>query len=325
MTFGYPYLLLLLLVAPLLALYYRRAVRRDREARDMLAHPASLAHMGIGMPDRRKLLIPAMVIGAAALVSVALARPLGPPSGAGERTAGMDVIVALDISDSMGVQDVPESRLSSAKAFVSKLVSESPDNRYGLVLFSGDAIVSCPLTMDQDAFLTFLSDADFARADIPGTAIGEGILSAATRFKKDELARAVVVITDGENTYGADPVKAAETAKNRGLKVYTVGVGTAEGGRIPAGADFFGNIQYKRDREGRVVNSRLDDAALREIASSGGGMYINASDAGTFKALGNELRAKSGKKVKDPFKDAREYGPYFALAAFCLVLVATAL
>ena len=315
----------MLVLAPLLALYYYRANNRDKAARDSLARPESLAVMGLDGPNRKRLITPALVIGAAALASIALARPLGPPSGVGERTAGMDVIVALDISDSMAVPDAGDSRLAVAKSFVSKLVAANPNNRYGLVLFSGDAVVSCPLTMNQDAFLTFLADADYARADLPGTAIGEGILSAATRFKKDELKRAVVVVTDGENTYGADPVKAGETAKEKGLTVYTVGVGTAGGGRIPSGADFFGNVQYKRDREGQVVVSKLDEAALKQIASAGGGSYLSASDAGSVKTLAGELTAKGNKKVTDPFKDAKEYGPYLAFAAFCLVAVAIAL
>ncbi len=325
MVFGYPYMLLLLLVALGLAIFYLRAHRRNRKARELLARPESLAAMGLGKSGKGGVIAASLITGAAALAAIALARPLGPPAGGGFRTAGMDVVVALDISDSMAVQDAPGGRLSAAKDYIRRLVSARPDNRYGLVLFSGDAVVSCPLTIDRGAFIEFLSDADFPREGLPGTNIAEGIRAAAERFKKSGLPRAVVVVTDGENTYGPDPAAAAGAARDDGFKVYTVGVGTAEGGRIPSGADFFGSVQYKRDREGRIVVSRLDKDALRKAAEAGGGRYFDASDSGSVGALADELTVRGAKRVKDPFKDAREYGPYLAFAGFCLATMAIAL
>jgi Ca-activated chloride channel family protein len=236
--------------------------------------------------------------------------------------AAMDVIVALDVSDRMGVADVKSNRLTSAKDFVKKLVLAAPNNRYGLVLFSGDAVITCPPTLDHDAFMTFVDDADFQRANLPGTAIGEAILTAATRFKKDELPRVVLVVTDGENTYGADPVKAAETAKQAGLKVYAAGVGTSEGGRIPGAYDFYGNVQYKKDKEGNLVVSKLDEDALNKITEAGGGRYFATSDGVSVRALAKELTSKSKKVIKDPFQGAKEYGPWFALASAALVAMA---
>jgi Ca-activated chloride channel family protein len=259
---------------------------------------------------------------AATFAAVAIARPLGPPSGDDEKTAAMDVIVALDISDSMGVTDVKANRLAVAKEFVKKLVLAAPNNRYGLVLFSGDTVITCPATLDHDAFLTFVDDADFQRANLPGTAIGEAILTAATRFKKDELPRVVLVVTDGENTYGADPVKAAETAKQAGLKVYAAGVGTVEGGRIPGAYDFYGNVQYKKDKQGNIVVSKLDEDSLNKITDAGGGRYFAASDGSSVKSLAKEFTSKSKKVIKDPFQGAKEYGPWVAFAATVLVAIA---
>ena len=188
-------------------------------------------------------------------------------------------------------------------------------NRYGLVLFSGEAIVTCPPTLDHDAFLTFVEDADYSRANMPGTAIGEGILTALTRFKPGELPRAVLVVSDGENTYGADPVGAARTAKEKGLKVYTAGVGTTAGGEIPFGVDFFGKQVFKKDRQGRTVVSRLDESTLREISSAGGGNYFAVSDTGSVRELARELTSKSARKAVDPYRNAKEYGPWLALVA----------
>ncbi|MBI5696600.1 MAG: VWA domain-containing protein [Nitrospirae bacterium] len=311
---GCPYALALLVVPLALALYFRYTARRDSGVRKTL---------GMAGPGRAALWRPALLVLASALVAVSLARPLGPPAE-GERTAGMDVIICLDISDSMAARDVDGGRLEAAKMFIASLVQAAPDNRYGLVLFSGAATVTCPLTIDREAFLNFLADADFPRADVPGTAIGDA-LSAASRFKADKAPRAVVVVTDGENTYGEDPDKAASGLMTKGVKVYTVGVGTAEGDKIPVGADFFGNVKYKTDRAGRVVVSKLDADALGRIASAGGGEYVDSSAAGSAVGLAKKLRAPETKKVKDPFMGAKEYGPWFVLGAFALAVAAVAL
>jgi len=319
---GYPAFLWLLLLVPALMVAYRYAGRRDRASRERFADPALHGVLGLGRKDRKKAAVPLLVAAALVLSVVAVARPLGEQKTDEDRAASMDVIVALDVSDSMAVADVSENRLAAAKEFVSGLVAAAPDNRYGLVLFSGDAVVTCPPTLDHDAFLTFIGDADFGRANLPGTAVGEAVLAALTRFKKSELPRAIVVVTDGENTYGADPVKAAASAKEAGVPVYTVGVGTAEGGRIPSALDFFGNVTFKRDREGRTVVSRLDESSLGSVASAGGGRYFAASGPGSTKALAAELRPKKQVKVKDPFTGAVEYGPWFSLAAFILLMAA---
>lgn len=311
---GYPYALALFVAPIMLALYFLYATRRDATSRKTL---------GMDAPGRRALWKPAFIVLSCALVVIALARPLGPPAE-GEKAAGMDVIICLDISDSMAAQDVDGGRLAQAKMFTASVVQAAPDNRYGLVLFSGAATVSCPLTLDRDAFLNFLADADFPRADIPGTAIGEGIL-AASKFKPDKAPRALVIVTDGENTYGADPEKAAADIKAKGVKVYTVGVGTAEGDKIPVGADFFGNVNYKTDREGRVVVSKLATDALGRIANAGGGGYTDAAAPSSAVSLAKKLSAPSVTKVKDPFMGAKEYGPWFVLGAFALAVAAVAL
>jgi len=321
MSIGYPWLLLTLPAVPLMAWYFRHALLRDNKMRETFAEKGLHASLGLGLKGRRNTAAAVLLTFALALASIAVARPVAMSGSGGETTAGMDVIVALDISDSMAVQDTAPSRLAAAKQFVSKLVNAAPSDRFGLVLFSGDTVVTCPPTLDHDAFLSFLEDADYTRANIPGTAIGEGILSAATRFKKGDLPRAVLVVTDGENTYGKDPVSAAAAAKDKGLTVYTVGAGTASGGRIPVGADFFGHVQYKTDRQGQVVNSALDEAMLKAVANAGGGRYFIESDEGSVKDAAKSLTSKSPRPVKDPFKDAKEYGPWFAFAAFSLLIV----
>ena len=323
--FGYPYLLFLLALAPVLALVFYMGGKRRAIKRDVFADRGRHASLGLGLRDRRAVISYMLIVASVALTAVSLARPLGPPAQGDEKSAGMDVILALDISDSMGVGDGNPDRLTAAKEFIKKMVRAAPNNRYGLTLFSGDAVVTCPLTLDHDTLLTFLDDATPARADLPGTAIGEALLTAANRFKPGELPRAVVVVSDGENTYGADPVSSAGTAREKGLKVYTVGVGTSGGGKIPYGVDFFGNVRYKQDKQGQVVVSRLDEGALKRVAQAGGGAYYSSTEAGAVALLAKDITVKSEKKVKDRFRDAKEYGPWVLAAAFGLLAVAVAL
>jgi len=322
---GYPLYLASLILVPALLYAYSRAARRDKAARERFAQAALQGVVGLGAKNKRRAAVPFLIAAALVMSAVAMARPLGEAKGDEERPASTDVIVVLDVSDSMGVTDVSDNRITAAKEFINRLVAAGPDNRYGLVLFSGDAVVTCPPTLDHDAYLTFVGDSDIGRANVPGTAIGEGILAALTRFKKSELLRAVVVISDGENTYGADPVKAAGTAKDAGMPIFTVGVGTKDGGRIPAALDFFGSATYKKDKQGRTVTSSLDDDTLGSVASAGGGRYFAASDAGAARALAGALAPAKKTKVKDPFRGAVEYGPWFSLAAFILLAVAICL
>ena len=303
------------------------SARRMRQARLAFSSPEMMARLGLGKGSRKFAAGSILIMVSAILAVTALVRPLGPPAGAQEVPVSMDVIVALDISDSMLVPDggarsrSTGDRLSAAKEFIKKLVDDAPGDRFGLVLFSGDSIISCPPTLDHATYLDFLSDADVTKQDLPGTAIGAALITAVTKFRKSGLPRAIVVITDGENTYGPDPAVAAKDAASAGLKVYTVGVGTARGGRIPEGIDFFGQPKYKKDRFRQVVVSSLREGALKTIAEAGGGRYFYSQDTGAAGSLARVLSPKAARKSKEKFAGAEEYGPWFALAS-ALALIA---
>ncbi len=308
--------------------YSARKARRERLA---FSSAEMMKRLGLGNGSGRFTARSLLILASAVLAVIAIARPLGPPAGSEEVPVSMDAIVALDISDSMLVPDGGRStgfgggaqdRLSVAKGFIRKLVSDAPGDRFGLVLFSGDSIISCPPTLDHETYIDFLSDADVTKQDLPGTAIGDALVTAATKFKKSGLPRAVVVVSDGENTYGPDPAGAAKEAKAAGLKVYTVGVGTPAGGRIPEGVDFFGQPKYKRDRQGRVVVSSLHEGALKAVANAGGGRYFYSRDTGAAGRLARELSPKTTRKSKEKFAGAQEYGPWFALAGAIALMAA---
>ncbi len=324
---GYPVFLWLLLLVAALGAAFPLSQRKVKKSLRDFASVEMMARLGLGNGSKKFMARALFILLSAVLAVVALARPLGPSANAAEAVpVSMDVIVALDISDSMGVTDggagQTGDRLSAAKEFIKNLVAAAPSDRFGLVLFSGNSIISCPPTMDHDAFLNILGDAGMDKQDLPGTAIGDALITAATKFKKSNLPRAVVVVSDGENTYGPEPADAARAAVAKGLKVYTVGVGTARGGRIPEGLDFFGQMTFKKDRAGQTVISSLDEGTLKSVAEAGGGKYFYSLDPGAASGLAKELSPKAKENSLEKFAGAEEYGPWFALAAAVALMAA---
>lgn len=317
---GYPVFLWLLILVAALGAAFLLSQRKVQKAQRAFSSREMAARLGLGNGSKKFTARSSFILISAVLAVVALARPLGPAADAAESVpVSMDVIVALDISDSMGVTDGGAGgngdRLSAAKEFINNLTAAAPSDRFGLVLFSGNSIISCPPTMDHDAFLNIANDAGMDKQDLPGTAIGDALITAANKFKKSNLPRAVVVVSDGENTYGPGPAGAAKAAEAKGLKVYTVGVGTTQGGKIPEGLDFFGQTTFKKDRQGQTVVSSLDEGTLKSVAEAGGGKYFYSLDTGSVTRLGKELSPKANGNTLEKFAGAEEYGPWFALGA----------
>jgi Ca-activated chloride channel family protein len=212
----------------------------------------------------------------------------------GERTelvkrTGIDLVIALDASNSMLARDVKPSRLDRAKLEVGALLDRLKGDRVGLVVFAGDAFVQCPLTSDYSAARLFLRAVDPGAMPQQGTAIANALLEAKRVLDgggRGSAAKAVLVITDGEDQQG-DALKAAEALGEAGIRIYAVPVGTEEGEPIPL-TDKFGNVTgYKKDREGRTVLTRTDVAGLRELSSRGNGLVLrgSGSDLGVLQLL----------------------------------------
>jgi len=190
---------------------------------------------------------------------------------------GVDIMVALDTSLSMETQDVAPNRLEKAKYEIKALIDILRGDRVGLVVFAGTSIVNCPLTIDQNAVKLFLDVVDSQVIPEPGTNIGEAIRLTVQSFTSQEHRNKVLVlVTDGENLEG-DPMGAAEDAKKKGVVIFSIGVGTGAGEPIPL-RDEKGNVTaYKKDENGKVVVSRLDESMLEKISSLTGGKYYRAT------------------------------------------------
>ena len=202
-----------------------------------------------------------------------LARPQTGAKLSERKTKGAEIIVALDVSNSMLAQDYSPNRLERAKLAISRLTDLLQDDRIGLVIFAGTSFVQLPVTTDYVSAKMFLSSIDTGSIPIQGTAIGDAIrLSIKSFSAQSEKSRVIIVISDGEN-HEDDPVAAAKDAADFGIKVYTIGVGSAEGQPIPVEGG-----SLLRDSKGEIVVTKLDEKTLREIARVGNGAYIHAGN-----------------------------------------------
>lgn len=185
---------------------------------------------------------------------------------------GAEIMIVLDVSNSMLAQDYSPDRLERAKLAISRITDKLKDDRIGLIVFAGTSFVQLPITSDYVSAKMFLNSISTESIPIQGTAIGDAISTAVRGFSaQSEHSRAIIVITDGEN-HEDDAVAAAKQAAEAGIKVYTIGVGSADGQPIPM------NGELLKDKDGNIVVTRLDEETLRKVASVGGGAYVHAGN-----------------------------------------------
>lgn len=259
---------------------------------------------------------------AAALLICALARPQLGYAWEESLTEGIDIQIALDISGSMGAQDFqPRDRLTVAKEVVADFIEHRPADRIGLTVFSGKAMTRAPLTTDR-RMLDFLVDSVELNALPDGTAIGLALANAAARLKDSEAkTKVIVLVTDGVNNAGAiDPLSATAICKGLGIKVYTVGVGTA--GRVPVPMSLPDALTGRRTTRTVLMNVEVDEALLKEIAKRTGGRFYKATDRESLQSIFDEI----DRLERTPIRSKRyvryeESFQAFAWAALALMLV----
>lgn len=224
---------------------------------------------------------------------------------------GVDVIVALDLSNSMLAEDFSPNRLEKAKRSISKLVDRLKSDRIGIVVFGGEAYTQLPLTSDYAAAKLFLNTVSTDIIPTQGTAIGAAIELGTESFDEQSKAgKAIIVITDGEN-HEDNAMSAATIAAENDIKVFTVGMGSTKGVPIPI---YRGGqrIDYRKDREGNSIVTRLNEEMLQEIAAAGQGMYIRATNSGTgldiiMDELNSMEKSEYGTKIFSDYEDRFQY------------------
>jgi Ca-activated chloride channel family protein len=243
------------------------------------------------------------------------------------KAEAIDIFIALDVSKSMKAEDVQPNRLEAAKYAIGQLLGMIKGDRVGLSVFAGDAYVQFPLTLDYSAAKIFLDAIDVETAPVPGSALGTAIQMADKSFndiedeteKKNATNKVLILITDGENTEGDAFAAATDAAKN-GVLIYTIGVGSVNGSPIPEYRN--GQQDFKRDREGNVVVTKLDEESLVKLASIGNGKYYRATTGGDelvkiFESINKLQKREIGVKQ---FTEYESRYQYFLFAALLLLI-----
>jgi Ca-activated chloride channel homolog len=237
---------------------------------------------------------------------------------------GADLMICLDVSNSMKAEDLQPNRLGKAKQALSKLIDKLEGDRIGLIVFGGEAYVQLPITTDYSAAKLFLESISTDMIPTQGTDIRKAIEMAMTSFGKDEgKNKAIVIITDGEN-HEEDAINAAESAVEKGITIHTIGMGSAEGAPIPVYKDDV-REGFRKDKEGNTIVTKLNEQMLQELAAAGNGIYVRASNSDT--GLNNILDAidKLEKKQFESkmYSDYEDRFQWFIAAAFVLLLIET--
>ena len=235
-----------------------------------------------------------------ALILVALARPQRTNEKVEQKTEGIDIMLAIDISQSMQLEDFSPNRLEAAKAVAQKFIDGRLKDRIGIVVFSGEAFSLAPLTSDYGLLKTYIKDISFDMINNRGTAIGSALGVVINRMRESETkSKVCILLSDGENTAGnIDPITAAELASAYGIKVYTIVVGKE--GLVPYGKDFFGRPN--------MIENTVDETTMRKIAEIGGGEFFRVTDNKTlnqvFKLIDQYEKAEI---IETRFKDTADY------------------
>ena len=314
-----PIYLWLLVLIPILALIRFISYRNQKKRLRKFGEPALLKEL---MPDvsRFRPSVKFWILqGALALLVLMLARPQMGTKISQEKRVGIETIICMDISNSMLAEDIVPSRLDRSKMMIENLVDHFTNDKIGLIVFAGDAFVQLPITSDYVSAKMFLSSIDPSMIATQGTDIGRAIDMATHSFTPEEgIGRAIIVITDGENHEGG-AVEAASAAKDAGMRVYVLGVGSSKGSPIPIP----GTDDYMKDNTGNTVMSALNEQMCKELAQAGGGAYIHVeNNSAAQDQLDNELDKLSKKETTATlYSEFDEQFQAFGLLALLLLVL----
>jgi Ca-activated chloride channel family protein len=319
MVFIHSHMLSLLWLVPLMAIFLIWALRNKRRTLVRLVHPDLAGQLAVSVSRRKRRWKVVLILATVLLSVLALARPQYGKKLRMVHRKGIDIVIALDTSDSMLAEDIKPNRLERAKQEVSALIDRLQGDRVALVTFAGDAIVQCPLTTDYGAAKMFLDVIE--RYPVAGTAIARAIERGAELFEREERKyKAIILITDGED-HRSDPVSAATAAANEGIRIYAIGVGSPGGVPIPIRNERGDLQEYKKDRSGETVMSKLDEVTLQKIAMESDGKYLRATTGEMeLEAILEELSQMERKELKSREMDlGEERYQYFVLAAILML------
>jgi Ca-activated chloride channel family protein len=306
-----PEFLYLLLAVPIvfivrwfLRLYFNQKLPVAVSQKDLHTSPLNLVRM-----------IPELLLMIAfAFMVTALARPQKANEKVEQWTEGIDIMIAMDISQSMQIEDFTPNRLEAAKKVAMDFIKGRIQDRIGLVVFSGDAFSLAPLTTDYDLLRSYIKEIGFEMIENRGTAIGSAMAVVTNRMRESESkSKVCILLSDGDNTAGnIDPITAAELASAYGIKIYTIVVGKE--GLVPFGKDFFGRPN--------MIENTIDERTLRKMADIGGGQFFRATDNEALSQVFSKIDQYEKAEIKETrFKDTSDYYFIYLQWAVCFFLL----
>lgn len=304
-------------------LFWLSSIRRRAQIK-RLGEAALVGRLMSSFSPRLRFAKRALLLAAIFFIVLALGQPHFRTKETLVERKGIDVMIAVDVSNSMLGKDISPNRLEKSKLELAGLIDRLKGDRIGIVAFAGDAIIQCPLTLDKNAAKLFLATISPSLIPAQGTAIAKAIDTAARAFSgKEKEFKAIVILTDGEDHEG-DPLASARRAKEEGVRIFTIGIGTSDGSTLPAE---FGQQGIKRDRTGQIVLSKLNEPLLENIAKATGGVYTRASRGEiAVDRIAGEIRRMTKKGLKKEMSvEYEENYQAFLLPAFLLLLVQWAL
>ena len=271
--FENPAFLYLLIIIPVIIVIRLLEMRKRKLKLKKIGDLSLLKQLMPDVSSSRKSLKFWLMIAALALLIVMLARPQMGTKISQEKRKGIEVIISLDISNSMRAEDVVPSRLDKSKMLVENMVDNFTNDKVGLVVFAGDAFIQLPITSDYVSAKMFLQNTDPSLIATQGTDLAGAIeLSSKSFTQQDKVGRAILIITDGEDHEGG-AIEAAEKARKNGIRVFVLGVGSTKGSPVPDG-----NGGYMKDNSGQEVISALNEEMCKQVAQAGGGAYIHVDN-----------------------------------------------
>lgn len=309
-----PWYLLLLAIVPLLIIHY---IYKRKSSSPDIGYSSSAAIENIPVTFRQRLIHLPFIIRMLliALLIFIISRPQTSIDKSDIKVEGIDILISLDISGSMLAEDFKPNRLEASKEVAMQFIDGRPDDRIGLVIFSSEAFMQCPLTVDHNALKSFFGEVKSGMIT-DGTAIGDGLGLSIYHIKKSKaVSKVVILLTDGINNTGSlDPMTAAEIAKKFGVRVYTIGVGSMGKAPYPFQTSF--GIQYQN------IDVQIDEKLLQEVATTTGGKYFRATNKQKLEEIYNEINKLEKSKIDvTRFQNKKDEYFIFVLVAACLLIL----
>jgi Ca-activated chloride channel homolog len=312
--FANPYYLYVLIIVPILVFFFIILMIKKKSLLEKFGDLSVISKL-MPLASKRRLAFKffTLIISLSILI-VAIARPQYGAKLKEVKTKGVEIIIALDVSNSMLAQDISPNRLEAAKRAIDKMLDNLNDDKIGLIVFAGSAFTQVPITTDYTATKMMLSSINPGMVQEQGTSIGDAIDLAMKSFSPDNTKKkALIIITDGEN-HQDNPVEMATKAKEKGINVYTIGIGNSKGSPIPIGK----GSDFKKDRNGDVIITKLDENTLITIAKAGNGTYTRATNSvfglmNLYEEIGKLDKSELESAIYSEYEDIFQYFVFLAL------------